>query len=71
MPDHNAPAPEDETPPPRIKAEDNVWYRLATVTDDHEENRRLWNGYMGWWLSSEQKAKIKDKYCDIEMQKLS
>ena len=60
MPDHNAPAPEDETPPPRIKAEDNVWYRLATVTDDHEENRRLWNGYMGWWLSSEQKAKIKD-----------
>ena len=51
MPDHNAPAPAADTPPPRIKAEDNVWYRLATVTDDHAENKRLWNGFMGWWLS--------------------
>ena len=61
MPDHNPPAAAADTPPPRIEAEGNVWYRLATVTDDHEENRRLWNVYMSWWLSSEDKEWLTDR----------
>ena len=48
--------------PPVLKdAEDNVWFRLATISDDHEINRRLWNGYMGWKLSDRNKARIKDR----------
>jgi len=59
MPDHNPPAAAADTPPPRISAEENIWYRLATVGNTHDERVRLWNGYMGWKLSDENKAKIK------------
>jgi hypothetical protein len=47
---------------PALKdAKENVWFRLATMGDDHETNRRLWNGYMGWKLNDENKAMIKDR----------
>ena len=50
----------DAKPPVLKDAKENVWFRLATISDDHETNRRLWNSYMGWKLSDENKARIKD-----------
>jgi hypothetical protein len=31
-------------------AEDTPWLRLARISGDHEENKRLWNGYQKYLL---------------------
>ena len=30
--------------------EENPWLRLARISGDHEENKRLWNGYQKYLL---------------------
>ena len=30
--------------------EKNPWLRLARLSEDHEENKRLWNGYQKYLL---------------------
>ena len=31
-------------------AEETPWLRLARISEDHEENKRLWNGYQKYLL---------------------
>ena len=33
-------------------AKENPWLRLARISRDHEENKRLWNGYQKYLLGS-------------------
>jgi hypothetical protein len=33
-----------------VPEEKNPWLRLARLSEDHEENKRLWNGYQKYLL---------------------
>jgi hypothetical protein len=50
--------------------EENPWLRLARISRDHEENKRLWNGYQKYLLrpnKDEYQRQMKNpKFADIE-----
>ena len=49
--------------------EENPWLRLARISRDHEENKRLWNGYQKYLLRpniDEYQRQMKNpKFADI------
>jgi Pentapeptide repeats (9 copies) len=67
-----------EPKPPKIKAEDNPWYLLATLYDTPNvrkpaENRRAWNRYFAARLHPETRAKLfaKKRHAEEELKLFS
>jgi uncharacterized protein YjbI with pentapeptide repeats len=70
-----------EQMPPRIKAEDNPWYLLATLfgvpvnmlDERRDRNRRAWNRYFAANLDDETRARLVEEkgYCEKELKPFS